>query len=114
MEKDKNTIIAKEANDFETASDSLYSLCLELASVSPLAFAKTIHEIILGTCRYMLFLAHVDKQLPPDVFQDMLATNIHLKELDIRNDFAVFSSEVANDYGIRADTVELGDDECDF
>lgn len=112
MEKGKNPIIAKEANDLETASDSLYSLCQELAAVSPMCFAMAVHSYIIENCKMLIELD--DESSMSKVNSRMLAIHLRSSELDIRDQFTIHSKYVANQFGIKADTLNFGDDECGF
>lgn len=114
MSKKENPIVVKEANDFETASDSLYSLCQELAAVSPMCFAMAVHSFVIENCKMLYFIDHEDEPSESDACSEWMAVPVRSSELDIRDQFNTHSKFVASQFGIKADPVDLGDDDCGF
>lgn len=114
MEKANYPIRGKEANPFDCAVSDLVNKLVELAGVSPTTFAYAMHSYVVHVCVRMHSMQDFYPYFSPSMyFRDISSMNrSHTQDIEER--FVTESKLVADKYGIKADTVNFGDDDCGF
>lgn len=114
MEQARYPIPGKEANPFDCAVSDLVNKLVELAGVSPTAFAYAVHSYVVHVCVRMHSMQDFDPCFSPSTYFRDISSMIRSHTQDIEDRFVTESKLVADKYGIKADTVNFGDDDCGF
>lgn len=114
MKENRYPIPGKEANPFDSAVTDLINKLVELAGVSPTAFAYAVHSYVVHVCVLMHSMQDIDACFSPSSYFKDTSNMIRSHTQDIEDRFVTESKLVADKYGIKADTFEFGDDNCGF